>query len=140
MASSCDKQRPSPAETIDGLREMQSELEIAQSLNELYDKYLTGTPEEAKAALLEEEVHASMLKHGREANRYMQHARLHCLAKAMGEEDQARVLFVKVLALAGAPGYPSVLEMASIHGTIRPRQAPTSGVRPTNRSRSWLIR
>lgn len=96
IGSTCDNQHQSPTGSKRALKELTAEASAEIELDRLFQTYLTATPEEAKAALRDEEKYMPALKQGREANRYIRFARLHCLAKAMGDNDWACVLFVKV--------------------------------------------
>jgi hypothetical protein len=64
-------------------------------LDKTYQSYLTGTPVEARADLLKAEKHIVNLKIHQEATRFLLFARLHCLAKALGNDGEAAIHFVR---------------------------------------------
>lgn len=112
MATTCwrriqGKPSLSPAEAKQVLRQMQNEEDRSRALLELYQTYLTGSPDEAIAAMVGVDqcveqmvhVHEDMAKShelSRAADRFWQHARLHCLTKALGHDDEACVHFLKM--------------------------------------------
>lgn len=89
--------RPSRVDAKKALKEMQGEQDVASALNKLYQRYLTGSPEDAMTAMLEMDAWIPKLKkRAREQYRFWQHARLHCLSKALGNNDDAYLGFVKL--------------------------------------------
>ncbi len=109
--SSQNKPRLSPTEAAQALKDMKTEAEHALALYELYESYLSGSPEEAVAAMRAVNKYVPMLKHGREPERFFQYARLHCVTMALGDEDEAYLYFVKArywrLAMFESEGRPS---------------------------------
>jgi hypothetical protein len=67
-----------------------------KGLDDLYNKYLHTTPEIARECLLAVDNHIAALDQGREGLRFLKHARLHCLLKALNRDEEAYLEFIKV--------------------------------------------
>ena len=96
LGNACDKNKSqSPQELVAAADKIIKQEDVHRALEALYDVYLTGSPEEAEAALLDSGKHIEVLRIGRKDMKFLLHARLHCLEKAIGNDDEAYLHLVK---------------------------------------------
>jgi hypothetical protein len=94
LASCSSDCRPQPTAASMPTAQMTSN-QAEECLDALYKRYLQGSPDEARTCLVEAEKCLDALQEGKNWAKFLQHARLHCLAKARDNEEEAYLEFVQ---------------------------------------------